>query len=370
MGLMRVIEWLDNDRNTIVHKVNFNGNTINKGSMLTVRDGQVAIFADRGKMADVFLPGTYKLDTHSIPILTRLLSWKYGFEKPFKSDIYFVRTTQFVDQKWGTTNPIILRDKDYGAVRVRGFGAFSFRVEDAYVFMQELSGTGSSYKTEDIAAYLRSLIVTDMTKVLGQAQVPVLDLAANVTELADLVVKSLQPEFSTRGMQLVRFNVENFSLPPELEKMMDTNTSMGMIRNNVDVVQQMAAAEALKAAAANPGTAGGMMGAGMGAGMGIGLGQVFGNAFAGQAQQNNSAASRPDMTKCSKCGTPIRADAKFCRECGTPTGTQCPQCNAILKADAKFCHECGKSLQPKCIKCGAELTPNVKFCPECGAENN
>ncbi|MCL1953954.1 MAG: SPFH domain-containing protein, partial [Firmicutes bacterium] len=283
MGFLKVIEWLDNDRNTIVHKMDFSKNTINKGSVLTVRDGQVAIFADRGKMADVFLPGSYKLDTSSIPVLTRILSWKYGFEKPFKSDVYFVRTTQFVDLKWGTPNPIILKDKDYGAIRVRGFGAFTFRVDDAYVFMQELSGAGSTYKTDDIVSHLRSLIVTDMTKTLGKSGVPILEIAANLGEIGNVVVQELQPTFKQMGLQLVKFNVENFSLPAELEKMLDTNASMGMIRGNVDVVQQMAAAEALKSAAKNPGVGGTVMGAGMGMGMGMGMGNLFGNNFSAQA---------------------------------------------------------------------------------------
>jgi membrane protease subunit (stomatin/prohibitin family) len=348
--------------------MDFSRNTINKGSVLTVRDGQVAIFADRGKMADVFLPGSYKLDTSSIPILTKLLSWKYGFEKPFKSDVYFVRTTQFIDQKWGTTNPIILRDKDYGVIRVRGRGAFSFRVEDAFVFMQELSGTGSSYKTDDISAYLRSLILTDITQVLGQNQIPILDMAANLGEIAKMVIESLQPDFKSRGMQLVGFNIENFTLPPELEQMLDKNTSMGIIRGNIDVVQQMAAADALKAAASNPGSAGGTMGAGLGVGMGMGLGNMFGNMMTGASQSNtqSSADNKVGTTVCPTCKTSIRLDAKFCRECGTPCSQQCPSCKALLKTDAKFCHNCGHSLQTKCNKCGAEMTADEKFCRECG----
>lgn len=139
MALLKVIEWTDNSSDTIVYKVDMKGNQINRGSALTVRDSQVAIFCDKGRMADVFLPGFYKLDTDSLPVITKLLSWKYGFETPYKSDVYFVNTKQFTGQKWGTSNPIMIRDADYGAVRVRGFGTYSFRVKDAFVFMQELS---------------------------------------------------------------------------------------------------------------------------------------------------------------------------------------------------------------------------------------
>jgi len=366
MGFLKVIEWLDNDRNTIVHKMDFNKNTINKGSMLTVRDGQVAIFADRGKMADVFLPGSYKLDTSSIPVLTRLLSWKYGFEKPFKSDVYFVRTTQFVDMKWGTPNPIILQDKDYGVLRVRGFGAFSFKVDDAYVFMQQLSGAGSSYKTDDIVSYMRSLIATDVTKALGKSSVPIVQLASNLGEISDMVVAELQPTFLSMGMQLVRFNVENFSLPAELEQMLDRNASMNMIRGNIDAVQQMAAADALKSAAKNPGVGGTMMGAGMGMGMGVGMGQMFNNNFNAQAPRQ----AQNETITCSKCNAKVSKDSKFCPSCGNTVASLCPKCNSVLDPDSKFCKECGTSTTIKCSNCGKDMSPSSKFCPECGTQNN
>ncbi|MDR1138604.1 MAG: SPFH domain-containing protein [Clostridiales bacterium] len=365
---LKVIEWLDKDRNTIVHKVDFRGNTINKGSMLTVRDGQVAIFADKGKMADVFLPGSYKLDTSSIPVLTRLLSWKYAFEKPFKSDVYFVRTTQFVDLKWGTPNPIIIKDKDYGPIRVRGFGAFSFRVDDAYVFMQELSGAGSTYKTDDILSYLRSLIATDITKALGKSNIPILDMASNIVEIGNIVVKGLQPDFKAMGLQLVKFNVENFSLPAELEKMLDRNASMNMIRGNVDVVQQMATADALKDAAKNPGIGGAGIGAGMGVGMGVGMGQLFANNFGQASKPNQSQPSHASTMSCAKCKAAIHIDAKFCHVCGNPNAIVCSRCNASLPSNARFCPECGASTQSKCKSCQAELANNAKFCPECGAQ--
>jgi len=377
MGILKVVEWLDDSKNTIVHKMDFKKNTINKGSMLIVRDGQVAIFADKGRMADVFLPGTYKLDTDNIPLLTTLLSWKYGFERPFKSDVYFVRTTQFVDQKWGTTNPIILRDKDYGAIRVRGYGSYSFRVKDAYVFMQQLSGSGSSYQTDDIVNYLRSLIITDMTTAFGKLKVPILEVAANLGELAEAVKSTLADDFDNMGVSLVNFNIENFSLPPELEKMLDTSASMNMMRGSMDVYTQMAAADALKDAAKNPGMAGSTMGAGMGVGMGVGLGQMFGNAFAGV--QNSVQQSAKANKNCSKCGTAMSLDAKFCPECGQKTVSNCPKCGLAIKGSPKFCPECGTNLNAeeqvqsktqKCSKCGATLLPNVKFCPECGTERS
>ena len=184
MALLKNIEWTDTESNLIVWKYPIGKNQINKGSALTVRESQVAIFVDKGRLADVFLPGFYKLDTQNMPILTKLMSWKYGFETPFKSDIYFVNTKQFTNQKWGTVNPILVRDKDYGAVRIRGFGNYSFKVDDAYVFMKNLSGTNVRYETTQITDYLRSMVVSGISDAIGESKVPVLDMAANLQELS------------------------------------------------------------------------------------------------------------------------------------------------------------------------------------------
>ncbi|MCL2599502.1 MAG: SPFH domain-containing protein [Firmicutes bacterium] len=366
MGILKIVEWPDDSKTTIVHKFDLGKNEINKGSMLVVRDGQVAIFADKGKMADVFLPGTYKLDTDNIPVITRLLSWKYGFERPFKSDIYFVKTTQFIGQKWGTTTPIIMRDKDYGAVRVRGFGNYSFRVSDAFVFMQELSGSGRSYATSDIVDYLRSLLISKMTEAFGKSQVPILEAAANLGALANTVKTSIAPSMESLGIQVSEFNIENFSMPEELEKMLDKSTGLNMMKGNVDVYTQMAAADAMVAAAKNPGTAGTMMGAGMGIGMGVGIGNVFGNAF-GSAMNGPTQQGAPNaMVKCTKCGAGMQPNAKFCPECGQKNGVECPKCKASVPAGTKFCPECGENLSAsKKCECGADLNGG-KFCPECG----
>ena len=249
MGLLKNIEWTDESKDIIVYKVDMKNDYVSKGSVLTVRDSQVAIFAHKGKMADVFLPGFYKLDTDSIPVITKLLSWKYGFENPFRSDIYFVNTRQFVNFKWGTANPIIIRDKDYGAVRVRGYGTYSFRVTDAFVFMQELSGTNSTFRTEDISSYIRSIVVSGISDAIGESKIPILDMAGNLMELGNVVKNSMQPAFQKLGMELTNFVFENFSLPKELEEALDKNTSLGMMRGNMDTYMRMAPAWALAWAA-------------------------------------------------------------------------------------------------------------------------
>lgn len=339
MGLLKNIEWKDNSNNEIVHKVDLKDDYISKGSVLTVRDGQVAVFATQGKMADVFLPGYYKLDTKSIPIITKLMSWKYGFQNPFRSDVYFVATKQFTNQKWGTPNPITIRDQEYGAVRVRGFGSYGFRVKDAYVFLTELSGSKYSFSADDIADYLRSILVSGITDAIGESKLSVLDFAANLDELSKRVKTELVKDFAELGLELTKFNFENFSLPEELEKALDKNAAAMMRRNTTEIEMRLAQAEALKEAAKNPGMAGTMMGAGLGMSMGANMGQVFNRM---NNQPNQAAGGR----FCPECGTAVGAKAKFCPMCGVKiaAANTCPKCGSAVKTGAKFCAECGNKL--------------------------
>ncbi len=362
MGMLKIIEWKDNSSNTIVHKIDMRKDYITKGSKLIVRESQVAIFADKGRMADVFLPGTYNLDTDNIPLLTKLMSWKYGFESPFKSDVFFVNTKQFTGLRWGTVNPIMIRDADFGPVRVRGYGTYAFKVDDAYIFMKELSGSGKSYETDDITEYLRSMVVMGISDAVAESRIPVLDMAANLMELGDVVKNSLDQKLSEIGIKITQFNFENFSLPENLEKALDKQTELGMMRQNMDVYTQMAQADALKEAAKNPGMAGGMMGAGIGWGMGSNMGRAFGS----QMNQATAVDQKEETEICGKCNAKIKKGAKFCPECGASTGNFCPACGKPVTKGAKFCPECGNPLVKACSKCGAKLTDNAKFCPECG----
>lgn len=348
MGILKNIEWTDTSSDLIIWKYPINKDHVNKGSALTVRESQVAIFVDKGRLADVFLPGFYKLDTQNMPVLTKLMSWKYGFETPFKSDIYFVNTKQFTNQKWGTVNPILVRDKDYGAVRIRGFGNYSFRVDDAYVFMQNLSGTNTSFNTSQITDYLRSMVVSGISDAIGESKIPVLDMAANLQELSKMVEKKMVEEFKTIGLELTNFVFESFSLPEELEKALDKNTTLGMFRNNMDVYTQMETLEAMKEAAKNPGAAGGTMGAGMGLGMGMGLGNIFANNMQQMQQMNQNQASQPrqnNVKVCPHCNTELHGSPKFCPNCGQSLKLTCPDCGTEVKASAKFCPECGRKLK-------------------------
>ncbi len=338
MALLKNIEWTDTSSNLIVYKFPISKDQINKGSALTVRESQVAIFVDKGRLADVFLPGFYKLDTDNIPALTKLMSWKYGFETPFKSDIYFVNTKQFTNQKWGTTNPILIRDKDYGAVRVRGFGNYSFKVDDAYIFMQNLSGTNTNFVSDEITDYLRSMVVSGISDAIGECKIPVLDMAGNLQELSKIVEEKMVEDFKKIGLKLTKFVFENFSLPEELEKALDKNASMGMMRQNLDVYTQVETLEAMKEAAKNPGSAGSAMGAGMGLGMGMGMGNIFAQNM--QQAQNQQPTSQ----------------------------NICPNCKANLNGNPKFCPNCGQNLKPVCPNCKKELPAGTKFCPDCGTK--
>lgn len=351
MGILKNIEWTDTSSNLIIWKYPITKDHVNKGSALTVRESQVAIFVDKGRLADVFLPGFYKLDTDNLPILTKLMSWKYGFETPFKSDIYFVNTKQFTNQKWGTVNPILVRDKDYGAVRIRGFGNYSFKVDDAYVFMQNLSGTNTSFETTQITDYLRSMVLSGISDTIGESKIPVLDMAANLQELSKIVETKVADDFKSIGLELTNFVFESFSLPEELEKALDKNTTLGIFRNNMDVYTQMETLEAMKEAAKNPGAAGGTMGAGMGLGMGMGLGNMFANnmqQMSNMQQMNNQNSQTGSVHNANQ-------NAKVC-----------PNCNAQFHGNPKFCPECGQKLKLICPNCQTEVKPTAKFCPECG----
>lgn len=367
MGMLKNIEWKDDSRNTIVYKINMKNDYITKGSVLTVRESQAAVFCDKGRMADVFLPGYYKLSTDNVPLLTRLMSWKYGFESPFKSDVYFVNTKQFTNQKWGTKNPIIIRDADYGAVRVRAFGTYSFKVDDPFIFLSELSGTNSSFTTQDITDWLRSIVVTRISDIIGESKIPILDMAGNLVELGTMVEAQLEATFKEMGLKLNKFNFENFSMPEALEKALDESTSLGILGKNMNTYMMKAQADALKDAAKNPGMAGTTMGAGMGLGLGASMGQMFAG-MNNNMQQQTQQAQPANTTTCPKCGAAMSAKAKFCPECGLATGKKCPKCNASVSGNPKFCPECGGSMNAAvtCKKCGAALKAGAKFCPECG----
>jgi membrane protease subunit (stomatin/prohibitin family) len=274
--LIDIIEWLDDSSDTMVYRFYRPESEIMNGARLVVREGQVAAFVNQGQLADVFQPGTYTLATANLPILSKLQGWKYGFESPFKAEVYFVSTRAFTDRKWGTKNPIMLRDAEFGPIRLRAFGTYAVKVKDAGVFLRQVVGTNSRFSVDEINDQLRDLVTTRFAEVLGASRIPALDLAGNYGQLASLICTKIDPDFDTFGMQLVKLLVENISLPPEVEAAMDKRSSMGVI-GNMQAFTQYQAANAISDAAKNPG---GMASMGVGMGAGMAMGQQFAQAVA------------------------------------------------------------------------------------------
>lgn len=267
-----VISWLDDTRDTMVWRFDRRGQAIKMGAKLTVREGQAAVFIHEGQLADVFGPGLYMLETNNMPILTTLQHWDHGFQSPFKSEVYFVNTTRFNDQKWGTKNPIMARDPEFGAVRLRAFGTYSMRVADPGRFMTEIVGTDGEFTTDEVSMQIRNQIVQAASQALAGSGIPVLDMAANLEDLGKIITNAIAPKVADYGLSIPEFYIENISLPEEVEKVMDKRTSIG-VAGDLNRYMQFNAAEAL----ANPASgAGGMMGAGMAAGMGLGMAQNLG----------------------------------------------------------------------------------------------
>jgi membrane protease subunit (stomatin/prohibitin family) len=277
-----ILEWLDDSNDTLAWRFPMRGQEIQNGGQLVVRESQEAVFVNEGQLADVFKPGTHRLTTQNLPILATLKGWKYGFESPFKSDVYFISTKLYNDLKWGTSNPIMMRDADFGMLRIRAFGIYSIKVVDSGTFLKQLVGTNGVYTVPDITEQLRKTIMSRFTDILGEAKIPALDLAAKYDEISDLVRQKLQEEFKTMGLELSKFFVENISLPEEVEAMLDKRTSVGMMAPVMGAYTQMQVADSIPLAAQNPG---GVAGMGMGVGLGFGMGNMMGQQMAGAQQQ-------------------------------------------------------------------------------------
>jgi membrane protease subunit (stomatin/prohibitin family) len=288
--LLDIIEWSDDTTNTMVWKFPRFQNEIKNGAQLTVRESQVAVLVNEGKIADVYQPGRYKLETQNMPILTTIMGWKYGFNSPFKVDVYFVNTKQFIDNKWGTKNPIMLRDAEFGPVRLRAFGTYAIKIIDAGKFIKEIAGTQSHFTVEEVSEQLRNLVVTRFTDAIGESKIPILDLAANYDELSKFISGKINPEFGEYGLEVTKFLVENVSLPPEVEQALDKRSSMGII-GNLNQYAQFQAANAMEAAAKNPS---GNASEGIGMGMGFAMAQQMGQMF-NQNQQNNNNQQPPPV---------------------------------------------------------------------------
>ncbi|HIW72978.1 MAG TPA: SPFH domain-containing protein [Firmicutes bacterium] len=358
-----VIEAAGLPRDMVVYRFPVQDNEIKMGANLTVREGQCAVFVSEGTIADVFGPGRYELETGNMPVLTKLKSWPYGFKSPFKAEVYFISTTLLTDQKWGTSNPILLRDAEFGMVRLQAYGVYSYRVVRPEVFLRQIFGTLSTFSAQELAGYLRRLIVSSLSDVVGEKKVPAIDIASQYEEIGGEVRQRMQASFGEMGLELQKLVVENISLPENVEKAIDQRTSMGVL-GDMHRYTQYQTAEAIRDFAKNEG-AGGFAGMGAGLGAGFHVGQAVAGGFAAQPAAPASAPTPTAAKKaCPSCGKEIDEEAKFCPHCGKPAASLCPKCGAETAAGAKFCSSCGAALTVTCPKCGAEVAG--RFCSSCG----
>lgn len=336
-----VIEWTEPDDATLAWRFPIADNEIQSGAQLTVRESQRALFVDQGRIADAFQPGRYKLTTQVLPILTTLKSWPYGFNAPFKSEVYFFSTRQKLGQKWGTPQPIAVRDREMGSVQLRMFGTFSYHVADEKVFYREVSGTREVFRTDDLAVQAVPQISAAAAMVFGQSNVPFLDMAANQLVLSEALKTALHDPFAKLGVALDAFVVESVSLPPELQQALSDRQSMGIV-GDFQRYAQFQAARAIPDAARNEG---GLAGLGAGLAVGAGMGQMMGSAMGlGAPGAAAAPAAAPAAATCSACGKAITAGDAFCRHCGRPQQRTCPSCQAPAAPDAAFCARCGSKL--------------------------
>jgi membrane protease subunit (stomatin/prohibitin family) len=324
-----VIDWVEPAEGILAYRYPMQDREIQNGGKLTVRDSQLAVFVNEGQVADAFGPGLYTLNTHTLPILTYLRNWDKAFQSPFKSDVYFFSSRLQTDQHWGTPNPITIRDKEFGAVRLRAFGIYAYHIVNAKVFYSKLSGTRDSYMVSDLEGQLRNTIVGRLTDTFANSQVPFLDMAANQVALGEKISSQLKPGFADLGLSLDSFVVENLSLPDELQKILDQRISMNMV-GDMGRYTQFQVAQAIPTAAANEG---GTAGVGAGLGAGVAMGQAMMDALkkAGESGAASPSASGPGTS--GPAGTPgvaASAETKFCLNCGKP-----------IPKISKFCPECG-----------------------------
>ncbi|MGA2349189.1 MAG: SPFH domain-containing protein [Terracidiphilus sp.] len=329
-----VIEWNEPADGILSYRYPMRDLEIENGGKLTVSESQMAVFVNEGKVADVFGPGLHTLNTRNLPLLTDLMNWNKAFESPFKSEVYFFSTRLQIDQKWGTATPITIRDKEFGAVRLRCYGIYSYRIADPRIFFNQISGTRDSYLAADLEGQLRDTIVGGMTQIFANSDLSFLDMAANHSVLAEKIAEQMRPTFAALGLALDKFVVENVSLPEELQKVFDQRIGMNMV-GDLGRYTLYAAAESLDLSAANTSGAAGM---GMGLGAGAAVAQVLSNALKPSISAPGGIPSQGPTPAPILIGAPAGSEAagaeavKFCIECGKP-----------IPQRAKYCAECGKA---------------------------
>ncbi len=354
-----IVEYMDRSGREIVHRIPEGGSgDFRIGSQLIVRESQNAVFFRDGKSLDTFGPGRHTLSTANIPILVNLIGKVFGGDTPFKAEVYFVNMRQFLDQKWGTAQPITLRDSELGMVRLRAFGTYAIQIADAQLFVNTIVGTRGLYDTSDIDNYLRGIIISRFTDLLGTTKTSILDLPTLFDEISAGTKAKVKDDFAAVGIDMRAMYIESVTPTEETQKAIDERASMGAI-GDMQKYLQFKAARALgdaaqqEGGAGGAGEAGGFMGAGMGLGAGMGMGAMMANIMGTAYQQAPGAAGGQVPAAAAAAGT-----------------ISCPNCHAVLPANAKFCSTCGAKIGGAmiCTNCHAELPPGAKFCTQCGTK--
>ncbi len=366
--LIDIIEWTDQSGSLLVHRFNRYGNEIKMNAQLVVRPGQRAVFVSEGKIADSFDPGTHTLKTRNLPIMATLKGWKFGFESPFKAEVYFINATELLDRKWGTPSPVMLRDPDFGVIRLRARGNYAYRVGITQEMISRFVGARDEFPVEEMEGQLRTRIVSSFSDCIGESKIPALDLLSQYDEISDTMRNKLDSVFGNLGLEILTFTLENISVPEEVQKAMDERASMGAL-GDLNRFSQYQAANALRDAASNPGSAGNMMGMMMGGQLAGGMSDVLKQGDARGETASPQPSPAVAQAVCPKCAAPAAAQAKFCGACGAtlgPATVPCVTCGKEIDPAARFCSHCGAPQQLTCGKCGTELLPGAKFCSSCG----
>lgn len=379
--LIDVIEYQTDEKSILAHKYDDGGKQIMMGAKLTVRPGQMAVFINEGEIADIFTEGLYELTTSNMPVLTVLKSWKYGFESPFKVDIYFVSVDEKINQMWGTPSKIAVKDPDFGMLRIGANGIYNYKVVDAKAFIKKLVGTDREYTVTECRPQLNGQITAEFTDFFGESKVTLFDAYGNINEFSESVFEALTPQFDQYGLELISFKIKEIKVPEVVEQAMDSRASVAAL-GGMDMYQRKTMTDATAEAAVNMseregGTGVGGFGMEMATGMAMGnmMGNMMANQNAAASQQGGAGQASAAMVCCPKCQAQVPAGSKFCGNCGNnmtaPAGNACVSCGKSIAEGAKFCNHCGakqESAPSFCNNCGAKQAPGAKFCPNCGQQ--